>query len=169
MSNVLIGIIGVILFIGLALAGALFLGPRFQEATSASKASSTIQAVQQTTNALRMFELQEGRNLSAANYITNMQTLITAGYLTAAPANGVNAGGIITVNAQGGGSGTTDHVYTSLGDGTTARSVCAAIERQATGTEPSLAPIANWGGYVASHRRVGCFLQDGTYYAYGAL
>ena len=42
MSNVLIGIIGVILFIGLALAGALFLGPRFQAATISSKASATV-------------------------------------------------------------------------------------------------------------------------------
>jgi len=42
MSNVLIGIIGVILFIGLALAGALFLGPRFQESTNNSRGSAVI-------------------------------------------------------------------------------------------------------------------------------
>src|SRR3546814_10920461 len=61
MSNVLIGIIGVILFIGLALAGALFLGPRFQESTNNSRASASVQAVSQIASAANMFEVQEGR------------------------------------------------------------------------------------------------------------
>src|SRR3546814_19495658 len=61
MSNVLIGIIGVILFIGLALAGALFLGPRFQESTNNSRASASVQAVSQIASAATMFEVQEGR------------------------------------------------------------------------------------------------------------
>ena len=45
MSNVLIGIIGVILLIGLVLAGALFLGARFQAAADNSRASASVQAV----------------------------------------------------------------------------------------------------------------------------
>src|SRR3546814_7999702 len=61
MSNVLIGIIGVILFIGLAIAGALFLGPRFQESTNNSSASASVQAVSQIASAANMFEVQEGR------------------------------------------------------------------------------------------------------------
>ena len=60
MSNVLIGIIGVILFIGLALAGALFLGPRFQQATQNSKAAAAIQLVTQVSSALSLYALNEG-------------------------------------------------------------------------------------------------------------
>ena len=60
MSNVLIGIIGVILFIGLALAGALFLGPRFQESTNNSRASAAVQAVAQVASAANMYRVQEG-------------------------------------------------------------------------------------------------------------
>lgn len=60
MSNVLIGIIGVILFIGLALAGALFLGPRFQEASNASKASAYVSEGRQIASAMQMYRVQEG-------------------------------------------------------------------------------------------------------------
>src|SRR3546814_18801710 len=65
MSNVLIGIIGVILFIGLALAGALFLGPRFQESTNNSRPSASVQAVSQIASAANMFAVQEGRIAAA--------------------------------------------------------------------------------------------------------
>lgn len=57
MSNVLIGIIGVILFIGLALAGALFLGPRFQDSTNNSKAAAVVQTMTQLANASNMYRI----------------------------------------------------------------------------------------------------------------
>ena len=84
MSNVLIGIIGVILFIGLALAGALFLGPRFQEATLNSKASAAVQAVHQISNAANMYRVQEGVNLGT----TEMGLLQSKGYLKSIPTFG---------------------------------------------------------------------------------
>ena len=61
MSNVLIGIIGVILFIGLALAGALFLGPRFQEATSNSQAAAMMTQLKQVSDAVDMWKLKTGQ------------------------------------------------------------------------------------------------------------
>ncbi len=66
MSNVLIGIIGVILFIGLALAGALFLGPRFQEATTNSKAAASVQIMKQIADAANLYTVQEGTPAVAA-------------------------------------------------------------------------------------------------------
>ncbi len=84
MSNVLIGIIGVILFIGLALAGALFLGPRFQEATLNSKASTTVQAVTQVSRAVDLFRLQEGRTVAEARALGPDGLL--PGYLKSMPA-----------------------------------------------------------------------------------
>jgi hypothetical protein len=53
-SNVLIGIIGVILFIALAMAGAMFLGPQFQRAFVNSKAMTLSQMASQINMALSM-------------------------------------------------------------------------------------------------------------------
>ncbi len=100
MSNVLIGIIGVILFIGLALAGALFLGPRFQEATQNSKASASVQAVDQIANAARMYQVQEGRNIPGNSNGTTLATttepayiaLVGGGYLKTVPNNPAKSG-----------------------------------------------------------------------------
>lgn len=60
MSNVLIGIIGVILFIGLALAGALFLGQRFQDATATSQASAMTATLKQAVDAANLWRLDQG-------------------------------------------------------------------------------------------------------------
>lgn len=81
MSNVLIGIIGVILFIGLALAGALFLGPRFQESTNNSRASAAVQAVSQVASAANMYRVQEGTPAGAITDLTG------EGYLKSVPSN----------------------------------------------------------------------------------
>jgi hypothetical protein len=62
MSNVLIGIIGVILFIGLALAGALILGDDFKSASNDSQAAALVSQMQQTMNALDMWKLKTGKS-----------------------------------------------------------------------------------------------------------
>ena len=84
MSNVLIGIIGVILFIGLALAGALFLGPRFQESTQNSQAASIMSSLKQATDAAELRMLDLGVQYTPA---TDASFLTTGGYLKAAPTN----------------------------------------------------------------------------------
>jgi hypothetical protein len=60
MSNVLIGIIGVILFIGLALAGALILGDDFQSATASSQAAAMMGQLKQAADASEMRRLKLG-------------------------------------------------------------------------------------------------------------
>jgi hypothetical protein len=82
MSNVLIGIIGVILFIGLALAGALFLGPRFQESTNVAKASAFVSQGKQIADAMNMYRLQEGQNVPINMPIDNL----VGTYLKSVPA-----------------------------------------------------------------------------------
>lgn len=85
MSNVLIGIIGVILFIGLALAGALFLGPRFQEATSNSQAAAMMTQLKQVSDAADMWRLDTGNQ-----YVPVVNTsFLQPGYLKTAPRNPV--------------------------------------------------------------------------------
>ena len=83
MSNVLIGIIGVILFIGLAIAGASFLGPRFQQSTNMSKAASVTSGLDQMANAVKLRKANTGSSGPAGtpNY------LVTEGYLKAIPQN----------------------------------------------------------------------------------
>jgi hypothetical protein len=61
MSNVLIGIIGVILFIGLALAGALILGDDFRTASSSAQAAAVVSQIQQTQSAIEMWRLKTGQ------------------------------------------------------------------------------------------------------------
>jgi len=60
MSNVLIGIIGVILFIGLALAGTLILGDDFRTSSNSSQAAALMSQMKQTADAAEMFKLKTG-------------------------------------------------------------------------------------------------------------
>lgn len=166
MSNVLIGIIGVILFIGLALAGALFLGPRFQEATITSKSSAVVQALTQVTHAASLYEVQEGRALRANNYSTNVQLLVDQKYLKTRVTSPLDGSQILTVDDQGYGRDLPiDHVYLTLGtqEDPVARAVCKDIEKRQGNTDPeaSMAPITDptqWGARVAARRSMGCFL-----------
>jgi type II secretory pathway pseudopilin PulG len=179
MSNVLIGIIGVILFIGLALAGALFLGPRFQDATVNSKASAAHQAMAQMTHAANLYALQEGKPLNAVNYPTNMQTLITAKYLKA-PAV-YNGAEIATVDKGGYGRDMpVDHVQVIIGPKTdpTSRAVCKEIEKQFGNPDPEtgIADVTTgpgWETRVNQRHAGGCFLYSGVspavYAAYMSL
>jgi hypothetical protein len=60
MSNVLVGIIGVILFVGLAVAGALFLGQQFTNAAARTNATIIVGQLQQMTQAVEMYRLKTG-------------------------------------------------------------------------------------------------------------
>ncbi len=129
MSNVLIGIIGVILFIGLALAGALFLGPRFQESTQNSKASAAVQAVSQVANAANMYRLQEGRTLLTGN----LDLLTNGGYLKSAPANPIGTSAIILGQSPTTLASGNPAQYVTMDIPLSAKSTCIAIVRQASG------------------------------------
>ena len=69
MSNVLIGIIGVILFIGLALAGAMILGDDFRSANVSSKATAHITRIQQVIAAAHMYQLKTGSQIPSTGSI----------------------------------------------------------------------------------------------------
>ena len=85
MSNVLIGIIGVVLFIGLALAGALFLGARFSQARISGMTASVMQMVSQTARAAAMRNVDTGTRLPADPLIAT--TLELGGYVRNSPYN----------------------------------------------------------------------------------
>lgn len=161
-SNVLIGIIGVILFIGLALAGALILGDDFRGASAESKAAAIASLMQQSAQAVNMYQLKTGRILpsSAAE---NYAAVIGPRFLKTSPLNPVN-GNPFLVNNQGGGHDSTPSVqiYTSLGNDVIAKAVCKAIEGMAgvVDTEAAVQP-APYRDRTTANKRLGCLNNDG--------
>lgn len=172
MSNVLIGIIGVILFIGLALAGALFLGPRFQQATLNSKGAALSQAVAQISAAANMYRVQEGRGFSETD---DLYTLVP-GYLKAMPSNPTGytgANGVHLVSRSFGmydpGNPTPGEkdlfvVMRIGGEVDTAREICGAINRQAGINDPDIDSFVGTNGCMHSPHA-----DDFVYYAYSAV
>lgn len=129
MSNVLIGIIGVILFIGVALAGALFLGDRFSMAANSSKASTMIQQLQQAANAASLYEVHTGSPINAGAVDTSP---IMSRYLKTAPQVLVDTGGgAYFYDAAGEGitGGKAVLVGMVLKNGKVDREICEAVQR----------------------------------------
>ena len=153
MSNVLIGIIGVILFIGLALAGALFLGPRFQESTNNSRASAAVQAVSQIANAANMYQVQEGKvapAIGTSSDTSTSDTLVGKGYLKSVPSNPTDASKTAVMDA------TTDKRVT-MELGGNASSICDAIAKQTSGASSAPAKASATG-------TSGCYTDTGSKY-----
>ena len=171
MSNVLIGIIGVILFIGLALAGALFLGPRFQESTHNSKAAAVSAGLQQVAQAAQMYRVQEGVSVTSTG--STATTALAPDYLKSAPRNPMTNGSYQMVDANGYNNATpAQFVYTNLGGDDTAKAVCRAIERGAGATNPdaSTATVVDWATTTQANKRVGCLkLTNSEYDAYAPI
>lgn len=173
MSNVLIGIIGVILFIGLALAGALILGDDFKSSKSSTRAATIAGQMQQVSAAVAMYQLKTGRTMSAATYSTNVASLVPR-FLKTAPTS--PSGRLYdTVDATGYGADVpVRYVTTTIDpdDLTFARSVCIALNEQAGVADPvaAMGPVLrpeDWGPFVAGKGRLGClqFEPGGTRYA----
>jgi hypothetical protein len=179
MSNVLIGIIGVILFIGLALAGALFLGPRFQESTNNSKASAAVQAVSQVSSAANMANVQNGTAVQAGA----VSGLASSGFLKSVPSNPTNSdAAAIPTLVTNAGAITGDAGYAVMPLGTNAGPICAAIAKQsgmgttfvATSTAgvdtvvPQAALPANPSGCIQMSATAGSLTKD-AYYAFARI
>jgi hypothetical protein len=132
MSNVLIGIIGVILFIGLALAGALFLGPRFQESTNASKASATVQAVTQVARAIELRTVSQGVPTTAAT--DTLGKLASEGWLKSVPSNPSGGDPIFLHDKTASTTGTAHIIAAMLPRQTSSKAICEAVARNTGST-----------------------------------
>ena len=139
LSNVLIGIIGVILFIGLALAGALFLGPRFQESTISSKASRTVQATAQVANAMSLYLVNSGYVPTTGQQMT-VADLVASGYLKSNPMS-------VSAYAFNPTMGISNLYLPETDEG---RSICWNIQRQTGQIGPGDEPDMATGRYVTS-------------------
>lgn len=175
MSNVLIGIIGVLLFIGLALAGALLLGDDFKAAGTDTKAAAVVQAMSQTTNAVEMYKLKTGGTLRS-NDVTSTHALIPR-FLKAAPVNPVTKLENIRIGDLYGGasSGTAMSINVPLGSDDLARNVCESIQRQTGQIAPTASFDARNGSLASSWlatqpTSAGCIrLWNGEFYGYHRL
>lgn len=109
MSNVLIGIVGVILFIGLALAGAVFFGPLMRGSVDEGKASGTSQVLAATATAVSI------RNRELETRTPSGSTVILApDYLEKTPSNPVNGEAVYLLDGSGSGSGPAVYAATRM-------------------------------------------------------
>lgn len=173
MSNVLIGIIGVILFIGLALAGALFLGPKFQRTTANSRASAMMSQIKQVSDAMSLHALDTGQMPQTCR---NLDYLIP-GYLKSVPASPIpgsqgNFFYSVQMNtdpyAENSSSmsscvGKPELVISEIGpeNDQPSKDICQIIADQysggvvsTNGTTPYTAGCASYGGYLAAYQRI---------------
>jgi len=153
MSNVLIGIIGVILFIGLALAGALFLGPRFQESQNASKAAAAVQGMAQIASAVQLWQLDRGQKYPSGP----ADELVSSGFLKSRPANAIPTGGLFdTRSKEGTYVGDAYVVIAGLVRDEQTTKICAEINRQINGS-PTIPSTDGPTG------QSGCFYNSGSW------
>ena len=87
MSNVLIGVIGVILFIGLALAAAVFFGPSIMNSGEEARAASYINESTQIARALEAYAIDNGRYPLDPG-VEPVTVLVNEGYLKTRPPGG---------------------------------------------------------------------------------
>lgn len=145
MSNVIIGIIGVILFIGLALAGANFLGPRFTGASADSKASIMISRVGDAAVAMGVYQAKEGTPPGGT------LDFLSPRYLKSIPENPVSGGAAIDARtAAGAYGGSAVAVIATMPVNSVNGKVCATIASrsglgvQADGSAPSAATLPSY-------------------------
>lgn len=161
MTNVLIGIIGVILFIGLSLAGALYLGPRFHEAQNNSTAMAVTQAASQVSSAANLYRVESGFGVRSRVPASQLRD---AGYLRAIPMNPfIDRGGrpyrILNGYDIEDGISLANIVLVDLGGSAEAREICGTLNRQALGDSNVDELELEQGADVSSMIRstAGCF------------
>ncbi len=159
MSNVLIGIIGVILFIGLALAGALILGDDFGTASNSAKAATAISNLNQVAQAAAMYQLKIG-----SPYSQNPIEGLAPRFLKITTLKPVPEFGIIDFRGQNGyPAGGGNPAYSAgMGAGTTPKNIAICNEvNQVAG----IAPEADGGPPFATSvtHDMGCFRIKGSY------
>jgi hypothetical protein len=172
-SNVIIGIIGVILFIGLAVAGTVILGSDFMTAASTSKAAVVTSHLQQIAQASQGLKARRGATVPS-NAASFGAGLVAQNALKSIPVNPMVPGNAyLAANASfGQDSRDASYVYTSLGNNgdKRTRDVCFAIEETAGNANPAAVvdvPV-DIVARVVSIGRLGCAnaQQSGQYMAF---
>jgi hypothetical protein len=166
MSNVLIGIIGVILFIGLAIAGTTILGSDFMTASSSVKATAVSAHLQQFAQGTQVLKVRRGVFIPGSIGASLGSYLISNKALEEIPVNPMVTGNpYIGADATGSGGSSSEIriVYTDIGAAADrkAHDVCYAIEEQAGNTNPATVVDSPTGfpARAAATQRLGCMLD----------
>jgi len=165
-----IGIIGIVVVIGLAIAGAVYFGDQFQQSRSKSRAAAAIAATSQVANATSILLAQEGGSVAATADVTAQ--LVTPGYLSTVPQNPMIPANAPRLMTQGGLlTGAADAAVIDLGSG--AEVVCRQIGIQtgqlasnATASASSINIPVNISGCFRALAGGGAGLTTGNHYAY---
>lgn len=169
MSNVIMGIIGVILFIGVAVAGASFLGPRFMESAAQSQANAVMQANATIASAVQVRD-RELEVTTPSN--SELSEILLPNYMADMPRNPTGNFDALLVDEDGARSGPASFVIMKVG-GDIAGDVCNSISAQGGG--PSTAPRLTSADIG---RPVGCFriandvssqIRSGDFIAYATI
>jgi hypothetical protein len=128
MSNVIIGIIGVILFIGMAVAGAVYLGPQFRDSRIDAEAIGYLNQSSQISKAVESYSSDRGRLPIEAGR-EPVEILVAEKYMKYAPEGG-SAGW--TLN-----SATKSLITPVSGSGERANKICISARIKARMPNPS--------------------------------
>lgn len=176
MSQMFIGIIGIVVVIGLAIAGAVYFGDQFQQSRTKSRAAAAVAGTSQVAHAATLAYTTDGVQLKAAADVTAQ--LVNTGYLSSVPTNPVvptNAPRLMTL-AGVVASGAAEVAAMDLG-GAAADETCVQIARQ-TGQNPAAtaatitttsfntAIAASVSGCIKAGTGAGAGLTVGNNYAY---
>ena len=171
-SNVLIGIIGVILFIGLALAGALILGDDFKSSSNETKATTVINTMSQISNAVNMRSLKMGEGIRTVPSAIDQSSTLIPRFLKSAPVSPLNRtspyGLVEDTGGANGGYAAVVYLILGVGGDKTAQTICETIQRQ-TGQIAAEAPfdttIRNLN-VATLPSNVGCYWNSVNYTAF---
>lgn len=170
MSQMFIGIIGIIVVVGLALAGAIFFGEQFQQSRSRARAAAALAVTSEIAFAAEAALAAEGGRILAGADITAQ--LVTPGYLKAVPVNPLIEANVPRLMSETGLlTGRADAAVIDLGSG--AEVVCRQVGIQ-SGQLLASATVAATSINIPNSNS-GCFralsgggagLTAGNHYAY---
>lgn len=169
MSNVLIGIIGVILFIGLALAGALILGDDFTTTRATTEAATIQQQLSQVGAAYEMYRLKMGSRpvpASAFPHLVGRETMValTPRFLKTLPPNTDRPNSWWFFVDENGDPNTRDPVYVMFNIARNDRSaskVCDAVAEMAGMADAN--GRARTFGKPPADKAQGCYNYEGSW------
>lgn len=162
MSNVLIGIIGVILFIGLALAGSVILGEDFMTARSSSKATVLTSQMQQLSMGISTLAYRRGIIIPSNSRTDFAQQLVDHGAIKSIPQNPINNSPYYPADETGNYSSRPIRIiWTPMGSDEEAREICHEIEEQAGSEDPnaSIETPMYMGYKYRAQPLLGCFMN----------
>lgn len=159
MSNVLIGIIGVILFIGLALAGALILGDDFRAANNESRAAAMVASNQQVSQAVAMHNIKKGTQHSSSEALTDLAPR----FLKSVPINPMDSSATHAIRARdesGNQTGATSVIVMTMAVNTRNTDVCMAVARETGFIAQTVTAMPRSATIPAA--QAGCFRPSAT-------